>query len=111
MVTCTMYIVHSDGPAEPSAGPFDHRPGVGVSLRRRADNTQAPASFVVHTETIGLAAVVDVIAIALECAEDAEIVASVASSVDASASIEFIDSSATQSDCVRTRTSNAVSML
>lgn len=73
-------------------------------MRSSADNTQAPASFVVQTETTGLA---DVFA----CDEDAAAVASTVSSVDATASPMFIVSSATQSDCVRTRTSKAVSML
>lgn len=75
----------------------------GVSLRRSADNTQAPASFVVHREAIA--------AVEFECDEDAAAVASEVSSVGNRESFVFIVSSAIQSDWVRTRTSKAVSML
>lgn len=78
----------------------------GVSLRRSADNTQAPASFVVQTDIVEF-----VVAAVFVCNEDVATIASVLSSMDANVSFVLNVSSATQSDCVRTRTSKAVSML
>lgn len=69
----------------------------GVSLSSNADNTQAPASLVVQIDT--------------DASTEADVCAEEDASVDVDISFVSFMSSATHRDCVRTRTSNAVSML